>query len=88
MEDAAYVERARYASTNFERPEVALRDADCSHDHLAPCPNRFGDHSLANTFPKRTLKMTRPTVIFFGPDGPPSQGAEVREDLNGRDRSH
>ena len=22
--------------------------------------------------------MTRPTVIFFGPDGPPSQGAEVK----------
>jgi hypothetical protein len=22
--------------------------------------------------------MTRPAVIFFGPDGPPSQGAEVK----------
>jgi hypothetical protein len=29
-------------------------------------------------FRKGTLKMTRPTVIFFGPDGPPSQGAEVK----------
>jgi len=24
------------------------------------------------------LRMTHPTVIFFGPDGPPSQGAEVK----------
>jgi len=22
--------------------------------------------------------MTRPTVIFFGPDGPPSQGGEIK----------
>jgi hypothetical protein len=29
-------------------------------------------------FRKGTLKMTRPTTIFFGPDGPPSQGAEVK----------
>lgn len=29
-------------------------------------------------FRKGTLMMTRPTVIFFGPDGPPSQGAEVK----------
>jgi hypothetical protein len=29
-------------------------------------------------FRKGTLRMTRPTVIFFGPDGPPSQGAEVK----------
>lgn len=27
-------------------------------------------------FRKGTLRMTRPTVIFFGPDGPPSQGSE------------
>lgn len=24
------------------------------------------------------LRMTHPTVIFFGPDGPPSQGAEIK----------
>jgi hypothetical protein len=29
-------------------------------------------------FRKGTLRMTRPTVIFFGPDGPPSQGAGVK----------
>jgi hypothetical protein len=29
-------------------------------------------------FRKGTLRMTRPAVIFFGPDGPPSQGAEVK----------
>jgi hypothetical protein len=29
-------------------------------------------------FRRGTLKMTRPTVIFFGPDGPPNQGAEVK----------
>ena len=29
-------------------------------------------------FRKGTLRMTRPTVIFFGPDGPPSQGAELK----------
>lgn len=29
-------------------------------------------------FRRGTLRMTRPTVIFFGPDGPPSQGAEVK----------
>jgi hypothetical protein len=27
---------------------------------------------------KGQLRMTRPAVIFFGPDGPPSQGAEVK----------
>jgi hypothetical protein len=29
-------------------------------------------------FRKGQLRMTRPTVIFFGPDGPPSQGAGVK----------
>jgi hypothetical protein len=29
-------------------------------------------------FRKGKLRMTRPTVIFFGPDGPPSQGSEVK----------
>ena len=29
-------------------------------------------------FRKGTLRMTRPAVIFFGPDGPPSQGAELK----------
>jgi hypothetical protein len=29
-------------------------------------------------FRKGTLRMTHPTVIFLGPDGPPSQGAEVK----------
>src|SRR5258708_4940036 len=29
-------------------------------------------------FRKGRLRMTHPTVIFFGPDGPPSQGADVK----------
>jgi hypothetical protein len=29
-------------------------------------------------FRKGTLRMTRATVIFFGPDGPPSQGSGVK----------
>ncbi len=29
-------------------------------------------------FRRGTLRMTHPTVIFFGPDGPPSQGAGVK----------
>lgn len=29
-------------------------------------------------FRRGTLRMPRPTVIFFGPDGPPSQGAGVK----------
>jgi len=29
-------------------------------------------------FRKGALRMTRPTVIYFGPDGPPSQGAGVK----------
>jgi len=29
-------------------------------------------------FRKGRLRMTRPTVIFFGPDGPPSQGSGLK----------
>src|ERR1700722_18547489 len=29
-------------------------------------------------FRRGTLRMTRPTVIFFGPDGPPSQGQGLK----------